>query len=124
MEKPGNKTVKIALFTYTSDWGDSYDLPDGCPRGCSHLEFEDRRIMAEWFMKDGMKYFEGKVDGIMYFTYMKTWYHNVAVIDLDTLRPWAFYTTDDPEWYRERIMYLDRMDDDNRVYPVIYPPLD
>lgn len=124
MEKPSGKTVKIALFTYTSDWGDSNDLPKGCPKGCDVLKLENRRILAEWFMKDGMKYFDGEKDGIMGFSYMKTWYHNVAVIDLDISRPWAFYTADDPEWPRERIMYLDQMDDDNQIYPVIYPPLD
>ena len=120
-----DKKVKIALFYWESDYCWQDELAEiGCPHKDFLPDFESRKSLAEWFMSEGMKCFAGEKDGIMFFKYRGDWYHTVAVINLDISRPWTFTHSDDPEWPWERIMYLDHMDSDNRIYPEIYPALE
>lgn len=114
--------VKIALFYWESDYCGDDELKEiGCPHKYYLPIFERRKALAEWFLCEGMKYFVGEKDGIMFFEYRGDWRHTVAVIDLDVSRPWTFHRSDDPEWPWERIQYLDRMDAYNRIYPEVYP---
>ena len=124
MDNFEGKKVKFALFYWESDFCGYDELAEiGCPHRYFLPGLERRKPLAEWFLNKGMKYFVGEEDGIMFFEYRGNWYHTVAVIDLDISRPWKFHMSDNPEWPWERIMYLDRMDADNRVYPEVYPPL-
>ena len=121
--KNNGKKEKIALFYSASDWAwddEFYEI--GCPGEYSFPGFEQRKAMAQWFMTEGMKYFNNKKDGVLYFVYRGDWHHTVAVIDLDISRPWKFTHSDDPEWPWERILYLDHLDAHNRVIPEMYPP--
>ncbi|MBQ7416626.1 MAG: hypothetical protein IJV18_00810 [Acidaminococcaceae bacterium] len=119
-----NKIVKYALFYYESDYCGDAELDEiGCP-DYSFPFFKNRIALAEWFLTNGMQYFSGEKDGIKYFYYKGSWRHTVAIIDLDISRPWCYHSSDDPEWPWERIMYLDRVDADNRIYPEVYPSED
>ena len=119
-----SKKVKFALFYSASDYCWDDELREiGCPLSSFRI-YAKRVALAEWFLTKGMKYFSYEKDGIVFFNYRGDWHHTVAVIDLDISRPWKFCSSDDPEWPWERIMYLDRVDADNRIFPEIYPPKD
>ena len=119
------KTVKFALFYSRSDWSWG-EVPEGCPEEYLNADLESRKALANWFLTNGMKYFHSKKDDFLLFFYrgeFEIHYYYIAVIDLDISRPWKFYFPDDEEERWERICYLDNIDDNNHIVPVVHPSL-
>jgi len=113
--------MKIAIF-------DSYSLfreaPEGCPKEYVNDDFQSRKAFAKWLENYGEEYLSEKQDEISVYVYEKSWRDKqfgfrVAVVPVDTNRPWLLH------WFegREKIWYLDQKDEWNQVTPDVQPRL-
>lgn len=109
MENP-----KIAIFVTSI----CADVPDGCPDDYVLIDYEKRKAFAEWLKENGKQYVLKETSETTIYQYNKHHFeYCVAVVSVDLSRPWLLHIYDG----KERIWYLDQIDEYNQVRPDVQP---
>ena len=104
------ETAKIAIFVAAS----IPDVPEGCPSNCVLINYRNRKAFAEWLQENGQQYLLKETAGSSLYHYQKGRYDFfVGTVPVDLTRPWMIGIYVD----KERICYLDRIDENNQVIP-------
>lgn len=108
------ETAKIAIFVAAS----IPDVPEGCPSNYVLVNFKNRKSFAKWLQENGKQYLLKEAAGSSLYHYQKGRYDFfVGIVPVDLTRPWMIGIYAD----KERICYLDRIDDSNQVIPDVQP---
>lgn len=106
--------AKIAIFVVAS----IHDVPEGCPSDCVLINYRNRKAFAEWLQENGQQYLLKETAGSSLYHYQKGRYDFfVGIVPVDLTRPWMIRIYAD----KERICYLDRIDENNQVIPDVQP---
>ena len=106
--------TKIAIFVAAS----IHDVPDGCPSDYVLINYCNRKAFAEWLQENGQQYLLKENAGGSLYHYQKGRFDFfVGIVPVDSTRPWMIKIYAD----KERICYLDQIDENNQVIPDVQP---
>lgn len=108
------KESRIAIFVscYIAD------VPDGCPGEYVLIDYDKRRALAGWLKENGKQYLLEETRETALYHYKKgNFDFFVGIVPVDLSRPWMIHIYNS----RERICYLDQIDENNQVRPDVQP---